>query len=297
MKFLSGIALIVACLSVPPLARAEIAVKDDAGHDVRLPQPAQRIVTLAPHLAELLFAAGAGEKLVGAVDYSDYPPAAKKAARVGGYDRLDLEAIAALKPDLALAWESGNNPAQIDRLRALGVTVYLSEPSRMADVASQIERLGQLAGSEAVAQAAARRFRARLDTLRAANADKPKVRVFYQLWNAPLMTVGGPQIISDAIALCGGVNIFAQIDRVAPTVNIEAVLAADPEVIIAAGMGDARPDWLRDWQRWPEMTAVKRDNLFHIDPDILVRHTPRLLDGAARLCADLDLARQRRPAR
>ncbi|MDR2837855.1 MAG: cobalamin-binding protein [Azonexus sp.] len=289
-------ACFAAFLAILPVARADIVVKDDAGREVRLAQPAQRIVTLAPHLAELLFAAGAGEKLVGAVDYSDYPPAAKKAPRVGGYDRLDLEAVAALKPDLALAWASGNSAAQIDRLRALGLTVYVSEPSRMASVASQIEDLGQLAGSEAAANTAARRFRERLENLRATNAKKPPVRVFYELWNAPLMTIGGSQIISDVITLCGGVNVFAGIDRKAATVSIEAVLAADPEAIIATGMGEARPEWLRDWGEWPRLTAVKRDNLFHINPDLLHRHTPRILDGAEQLCADLDIARARRPS-
>ncbi|MDR1995408.1 cobalamin-binding protein [Azonexus sp.] len=285
------VALLAFCL---PNAHAELVVKDDTGREVRLPAPAQRIVTLAPHAAEILFAAGAGSKLVGAVEYSDYPAEAKKVPRVGAYSRLDLEAIAALKPDLLLAWESGNNMNQIDKLRTLGLTVYVSQPNRMEDVADQLERLGQLAGTEAVANAAAQHFRERLASLRAANAGKPKVRVFYQIWKAPLMTVGGPQIISSAIALCGGVNMFGHLDRMAPTVSVEAVLEADPEVIIATGMSDARPDWLNDWAKWTRMTAVKRDNLFHIHPDILQRHTPRLLDGAERLCAVLDVARNRR---
>lgn len=287
-------ALLALCL---PNAHAELVIKDDTGRAVRLPAPARRIVSLAPHATESLFAAGAGDKLVGAVEYSDYPAEAKKVPRVGGYSRLDLEAIAALKPDLVLAWESGNNMNQVDKLRALGLTVYVSQPNRMEDVADQLERLGQLAGTEAVANAAARHFRERLDSLRAANAGKPKVRVFYQIWKAPLITVGGPQIISSAIALCGGVNVFGHLDRMAPTVSVEAVLEADPEAIIATGMGDARPDWLNDWAKWTRMTAVQRDNLFHINPDILQRHTPRLLDGAEQLCTVLDVARNRRPSR
>lgn len=278
-------------------ARAELIVVDDTGREVRLPGPAQRIVTLAPHAAEILFAAGALGKLVGAVEHSDYPAEAMKAPRVGSYSRLDLEAIAALKPDLLFAWETGNNMNQIDKLRALGLTVYVSQPNRMEDVADQIERLGQLAGTEAAAKASARHFRERLESLRVAHAGKPRLRVFYQIWNAPLMTVGGPQIISSAITLCGGVNIFGHLDKMAPTVGVEAVLDADPEVIIAAGRGDARPEQLNDWAKWTRMTAVKRDNLFHIHPDILHRHTPRLLDGAEQLCAALDVARQRRAAR
>lgn len=276
-------------------AQAEIVVKDDTGASVRLKEPARRIVALAPHIAESLYAAGGGERLVGTVDYSDYPPEAKKVPRVGGYSRIDLEAVAALKPDLVLAWQSGNNMPQIEKLKALGLTVHIAQPNKMDDVANQLEKLGQLAGSERLAQQAAAAFRKRLESLRATHAHKPKVRVFYQIWKTPLMTVGGPQIISDAIRLCGGDNVFGDLKQMAPTVNLEAVLETDPEAIVATGMGDARPEWLSDWDKWTRMTAVKRGNLFHINPDIMQRHTPRILDGTEKLCAHLDVARSRRP--
>lgn len=278
-------------------AQAELVFKDDTGREVRLKGPAKRIVTLAPHATEMLYAAGAGDRLVGTVEYSDFPPAAKKVPRVGSYDRFDLEAISALKPDLIIAWESGNPAAPVEKLKALGLTVYVSQPNRMEDVAGQLERLGQLAGTEATANAAAAQFRQRLETLRRNNAGKPKVRVFYQIWIAPLMTVGGPQIITSAIQLCGGENVFGHLTQMAPTVSVEGVLAADPEAIVATGMGDARPEWLNDWNKWSRMTAVKRGNLFHIHPDLMQRHTPRILDGAEQLCADLDVARSRRPAK
>jgi iron complex transport system substrate-binding protein len=286
-----------AAFALLPAAHADLVFKDDTGQEVRLKGPAKRIITLAPHAAESLYAAGAGDKLVGTVDYSDYPPEAKKVPRVGGYSRIDLEAVAALKPDLVLAWESGNNMTQVDKLKALGLTVYVSQPNMMINVADQVERMGQLAGTEAIAKATAERFRLRLDKLRAANSDKPKVRVFYQIWKSPLMTVGGSQIISDAIRLCGGENVFGKMTQMAPTVSVEAVLEADPEAIIATGMGDSRPEWLHDWDKWTRMTAVKRGNLFHINPDIMQRHTPRILDGAEKLCAHLDVARSRRPAK
>lgn len=288
---------LAAALTLLPPAHADLVAKDDTGREVRLKAPAQRIVALAPHIAESLFAAGAGSKLVGTVDYSDYPPEAKKVPRVGGYSRLDLEAIAALQPDIVLAWESGNNMPQVDKLRALGLTVHVSQPNKMENVADQLERLGRLAGTEASANAAAERFRKRLAGLRAANANKPKVRVFYQIWKAPLTTVGGPQIISDAITLCGGENVFGHLPKMAPTVTVEAVLEADPEAIVATGMGDAKPEWLHDWDKWTRLTAVKRNNLFHINPDIMQRHTPRILDGAEKLCAHLDVARSHRPAK
>jgi iron complex transport system substrate-binding protein len=278
-------------------AHAELVFKDDSGHEIRLKAPAKRIVTLAPHATELLYAAGAGDRLIGTVEYSDFPPAAKKVPRVGSYDRFDLEAISALKPDLIIAWETGNPAAQVDKLKALGLTVYVTQPNRMEDVAGQLERFGRLAGTEATADAAAAQFRQRLETLRRNNSGKPKIRVFYQIWITPLMTVGGPQIITSAIQLCGGENVFGHLTQMAPTVSVEAVLAADPEAIVATGMGDARPEWLNDWNKWPRMMAVKRGNLFHIHPDLMQRHTPRILDGAEKLCADLDVARSRRPAK
>ena len=291
------LAVLTTAFVVSTHARADLVLKDDIGQEIRLKAPAKRIVALAPHIAESLYAAGAGDRLVGTVEYSDYPPEAKKVPRVGGYSRVDLEAIAALKPDLVLAWESGNNMPQVDKLKGLGLTVYVSQPNKIENVADQLVRLGQLAGTEPAANAAAERFRKRLDGLRAANAGKPKVRVFYQIWKTPLMTVGGPQIISDAIRLCGGDNIFGHLGKMAPTVSVEAVLEADPEAIIATGMGDAKPEWLHDWDKWTRMTAVKRDNLFHINPDIMQRHTPRILDGTEKLCAHLDVARSHRPAK
>jgi len=291
MKFAHFCALTAAfCLSAA--ATAELVVKDATGQEIRLPGPARRIVTLAPHLAESLYAAGGGERLVGTVDYSDYPPPAKKLPRVGGYSRIDLEAVVALRPDLIVAWESGNASAQLGKLKALGLPVFILQPNRMEDVAGQLEILGRLAGSEASARLAADRFRQRLAALQANNASKPRVRVFYQIWKTPLMTVGGPQIISDAIRLCGGENVFGQLSQMAPTVSIEAVLDADPETIIATGMGDARPEWLHDWDKWTRLSAVKHHNLFHINPDIMQRHTPRILDGTEQLCSHLDQARR-----
>lgn len=275
-----------------PFCRADIVVRDDAGTEVRLKQPAQRIIALAPHIAETLFAAGAGERLVGTVDYSDYPEAAKKVPRVGSYARLDMEAVLALKPDLVIAWQSGNSPAHVEKLKQLGLPVFITQPDRIEDIARDLDRYGLLLGNPEGARAADA-FRARLASLRAQYAGRPKVRVFYQVWRDPLTTVAGKQIIGDVIRLCGGENVFASLDQMAPNVSVEAVLAANPEAIVASGMGDARPEWLDDWKRWPQLTAVARDNLFYVPPDLIQRQTPRLLDGAERLCRQLDIARER----
>jgi iron complex transport system substrate-binding protein len=280
------------CLLSPALA--EVAVVDGTGTTVRLDRPARRIITLAPHLAETLFAAGAGDRLVGTVDYSDYPEAVKKLPRVGGYSRLDLEAVLALEPDLIVAWHTGNASANIDKLRGFGFPIYLSQPDRLEDVAGEIERLGRLAGTSEAADEAARQLNARLSALRGQYSGRPVVRTFYQIWKQPLSTVGGRQIISSVIHLCGGENVFGGLKTIAPAIGVEAVLAADPEAIVASGMDEARPEWLDDWKRWPTLTAVARDNLFFVPPDLIQRHTPRLLDGAERLCRHLETARSRR---
>jgi len=287
-------AFILAAASWSLLASAEISVTDDTGAAVTLKQQARRIVTLAPHLAETLFAAGAGDRLVGTVDYSDYPEAAKKVPRVGGYSRVDLEAVVALKPDLIIAWYSGNAPANIEKLRGFGFPVYVSQPDRIEDVAREIERIGRLAGTSQAADAAAENFRARLDGLRREYEKKARVRTFYQIWKQPLSTVGGRQIISSVIRLCGGDNVFGDLQALAPVVSVEAVVSTDPEAIVASGMGEARPEWLDDWKRWPAITAVARNNLFFVPPELIQRHTPRLLDGAEVLCRHLQSARDRR---
>lgn len=298
MKFsASSLRLCAAAVGVflLPFAHAEVSVRDDLGNTVRLANPAQRIVSLSPHTTETLFAAGAGSRVVGTVDYSDYPEAAKKIPRVGGYSAFDLEAVVKHKPDLIVAWYSGNAPAHVDKLKAMGFPIYVSQPNRIEDVAGEIERLGQLAGSTATAQAAARAFRERLASLTARYSKRPVVRTFYQIWKEPLMTIGKDQIISDAVRLCGGDNVFGKLETMAPRVTVEAVIAANPEIIVASGMGDSRPEWLDDWKRWTTIEAVKRDNLFFVQPELLQRHTPRILDGTERLCEHLETARSRRP--
>lgn len=283
-------------LSASSALAAGISVRDDTGATVSLAQPAQRIVTLSPHLAETVFAAGAGGQIVGTVDYSNYPEAARRIPRVGGYSRFDLEAVVALKPDLIIAWEGGNAPAHLQKLRRLGLPVYLSQISRLEDIAGEIERIGVLAGTRQSADTAARTFRQRLADLQARYAGRPVVRTFYEVWHQPLKTIGGQQFISSVIRLCGGENVFGTLTATAPDVTVEAVLAANPEAIIASGMGEARPEWLDDWQARPGLLAAQRQNLFFIPPDLIQRHTPRLLDGAERLCQHLETARSRRPA-
>jgi len=281
--------VLIALLTAP--AFAAVRVTDDLGQTVVLAQPARRIVSLAPHVTETLFTAGAGSHLVGAVSYSDYPEAAMNIPRVGGYHNLDLERIAALKPDLIIAWAGGNPLQQVEHLRTLGLTVYVADPRRLEDIASSIERFGDLSGTGKVSARAAASFRARLTGLKQRYAHRRPVNIFYQIWHEPLMTVNGEHLISRAIELCGGRNVFAGLSLLTPKIDIEAVLAADPEVIAASGMDAARPQWLDDWRRWPQLRAVRREQLVFIHPDLIQRASPRVLDGAEQLCRALDRAR------
>ncbi|HEV3104567.1 MAG TPA: cobalamin-binding protein [Trinickia sp.] len=281
-------------------ARAAVTVVDDAGATVTLAAPARRVVSLAPHATELAYAAGGGAKLVAAVSYSDYPPAAKALPRVGGNTGLDLERIVALKPDLVIVWRHGNDDRQLERLRAMHIALFRSEPRKLDDVATNLERLGQLFGTSETAEAAAKEYRSEIAQLRARYAGLAPVRVFYQVWDHPLLTLNGTHIVSDAIALCGGHNVFADLAPLVPAVSTEAVVAADPEAIITASVGTTAPDAplpsLGTWRAWRGMTAVARGNLFAIDGDLIDRPGPRLAQGADALCRDLDMARSRRPS-
>jgi iron complex transport system substrate-binding protein len=274
---------------LPTLAHAAIAVRDDTGRRVSVAKPAQRIISLAPHVTELLFAAGAGALIVGTPEYSDYPKAAKRIPRIGNASGLDLERIVALRPDLIVAWQSGNPSWVLERILQSKMTIFLSEPRKIEDIASNLERLGLLTGNAEVARRASRHFLERYHGLQSRYAQRPPVTVFYQVWSDPLMTINGAHLISSVIRLCGGVNVFADLPILVPRIGIEAVLQAQPQVIVAAGAKDSQA--LAGWRKWPQLQAVRKGNLFLIPYDEIARHTPRVLDGAERLCIALDQAR------
>ena len=285
--------LAAALLALALVAHAEVRVVDDYGREVVLEAPARRVVSLAPHLTELMYDAGAGDRMVGALAYSDYPAAARRLPRVGSEATIDLEALVALKPDLVLAWPSSGSAAAVQRIAQLGIPVYRSEPRELEDIARTLERLGRLAGTEAAAHRAARAFRAREARIARKYGWRPTVRVFYEVWNRPLMTVNGDHVISKVIRLCGGANAMADLPALAPEIDRERVLRADPEVILAGGPGGRRPAWLDDWRAFAQLAAVRADNLFTIDADLLERQTPRILDGAEAMCRILEQARRK----
>lgn len=285
-------ALIFALLLPLQPALAAVSVIDDGKHNVTLSAPAQRIVSLAPHATELLYAAGAGAKLVGAGEYSDYPPEAKRLPSVGRTDSFDLERVIGLKPDLVVVWGSGNSATQVAKLRKLGITTFESEPRDFAAIASSLERLAVLAGTERVGRQAAAAFRTRLNSIAEVYAKRATVSVFYQIWREPLMTLNDAHLASAVIRLCGGENSFGKLPLLAPVISVEAVLQADPEVIIV-GSGPNEVS-ASNWRRFPNMRAVVRDNVYALDSDLMTRGAPRILDGAEALCKHLDDARAKR---
>ncbi len=287
-------ALFFALLMFAASAQAAISVVDDAGQRVTLARPAQRVISMAPHVTELLFAAGGGARIVGAMNYSDYPAAARNIPLIGSNSQIDIERVIAMKPDLLIVWQSGNTARQIAQLQGLGIPVFHSEPRRLDEVATSLLRLGQLLGTEPVARAAANAYTAKLAALRARYAQRPPVTVFYQAWDSPLYTLNGEQIASDAIRACGGRNIFAELKTVAPQVGVEAVVQKDPEAIVGGKLYTPQDRGLSIWQPYKGMTAVRRNNLFTLDEEMLTRPGPRVADGAATLCARLDEARARR---
>ncbi len=283
--------ILLLSLGLMTAVQADVSVKDDQGNIVSLQQPAKRIISLAPHITESLFAAGAGDKIIGAVSYSDYPEAAKRIPRVGGYPSADLEKIISLKPDLVIAWPSGNNLKQVDKLTTFGIKVFMSEPRYPKDIAKTIQRFGVLAGTNKIANKTANEFLKHYESLKEKFSHKEKVKVFYQIWNKPIMTISGNHLISEIITLCGGENVFADLKILTPRISLESVLASKAEAIISGGMGKARPEWLEEWKAWPELPAVKNAHLFYIDPALMQRVGPRILNGADKLCELLERAR------
>lgn len=272
---------------------AAVGVVDDMGRKVTLSAPARRIVSLAPHATELLFAAGAGDRVIGTARFSDYPAAARRIPRIGDAERLDMERLLMLKPDLVVAWHSSLPQATLERLTGLGLVVYISEPRDLSMIAGDMTALGRLAGTGGTAAVAARRFSAKLNALRERYGHRPPVRVFYQIWDEPLMTVNGEHFISHVLRLCGARNIFAGLKALSARVSAEAVVAANPQAIVTAAAAGARRDMFARWRGWHAMAAVRLHNFFVLSADDINRPGPRILQGAARLCRDMDRARRR----
>jgi iron complex transport system substrate-binding protein len=251
-----------------------------------------RIVTLAPNLAELVFAAGAGEYLVGVSAYSDYPPDVTGLPIVGDAFTIDQEVLALLKPDLLLAWQSGTPAHVVDELRRAGYVVETVRTQNLIDISAALRQIGELTGRQDYATGAADEFDSGLRRLEERYASSEHIRVFYQVSKRPLYTVSNGHFVSELISLCGGQNVFADLEELAPGVDVEAVIDRDPEVMLAAA--DAGNDAFGEWDRWPNMTSNRYGNRFLLPGDEISRPTPRVLAAGAAICDALQVARERR---
>lgn len=274
-------------------AQAAITVKDDAGQMVTVAKPAQRVISIAPSVTELLFAAGGGSHVVGAVNYSDYPEAAKRIPRIGSNREIDMELLISLKPDLIVAWRHNSSERQIEMVRKLGIPVFQSDPQTLDAIADSVLRLGQLMGTDAEARRTATGLTEQLASLRKKYANRAPVRTFYQVWDKPLYTLSGKHILTDAMRLCGGENIFDKLTVTAPIVTLESVLQENPEVIIATA--EKNYGGVQLWKPYGTITAVRSNNLFTLDGHLLNRAGPRMIQGTAAMCEVLEQARGRRP--
>lgn len=279
-------ALVVSLAIVGSAQAASISVDDDTGRTVTLMAPAERVVALAPHAVEMLYIIGAGETLVGAIEGSDYPEAARALPRVGSYRGIALEAVLARTPDLVVTWASGTPRALVERLGTLGIPVYASEPRRLAQVAENLRELGRLTGHGEAGDAMADAFLSRLAVLDQDLDDPP--RVFYQLGDNPLTTLADGHIVTEVIRHCGGEPLFAESPVLVPQISREALLQARPEVILSASHGEA---WKAAWQRWELLPAVREEHLYTLDPDLINRPGPRIIEAVEAVCEALNESR------
>jgi len=277
-------------LAISQSSIASITLSQANGDSLTLPGPAGRIITLAPNLAELVFAAGAGGSLKAVVEYSNFPEQVAQIPRVGDAFRIDLERIIQLNPDLVIAWKSGNPQTALQKLQQLGISVWQVEITRPEQIADIVEQISDAAGTRSTGEAVALQLRDRLARLKKQNADKIPVSFFYQIAPRPLYTVNSQHIISRSLAICGGNNVFSDLPALAPQISRESVIIANPQVMIAPETaGD--PPALLIWQDWPQLQAIQNDNMVYLPADEISQATPRLLDSIELACKNLDQVR------
>jgi iron complex transport system substrate-binding protein len=278
-------------MGVSHASAENISLLQADGGTLELPQPASRIITLAPHLAELVFAAGAGDRLIATVEYSDFPADAQKIERVGDAFRLDLEKIVTLRPDLIIAWGSGNPKAAVQRLEDLGLPVWTIEIRQPHEIVKALRAFGEATASPQIARRTADELDRRIEALEENYRNRADVKYFYQVAERPLYTVNGEHLISRMLKKCGGVNIFHNEPGLAQQVSHESVIVADPDVLIAPRVS-AADEPLKQWQDWPSMRAIQRNALIHVSADGISRATPRMVDAVETACGELDKLRQ-----
>ena len=290
VRFLSRVLIAVLAAAAGSSSGAVTAV-DDRGERVVLAVPAQRIVALAPSITELVFAAGAGDRLVAVARYSDFPPQAGTIAQIGDASRIDIERVISLKPDLVIAWKTGNHAGDYERLKRLGFAVFIAEPDRLQAIGRLVRTIGTLAGTGEAAGQTAEIFERAIESLAGQYRERPAVPVFYEIWHSPLMTVNGRHLISDVIALCGGRNVFGGVPALTPVVSLESVIAARPAVVLGGSSATSPDEFAAAWQRDSRFEALRKLRAIYVDPDLIQRQSPRVLDGARAVCAQLERVR------
>lgn len=272
---------------------ASRVVTDDTGRRVSVPAPPLRIASLAPNITAMLFAAGAGGELVATTEYSSEPPAAMRIARIGDANAIDLERLVALHPDVIVAWPGGENPAETELIGRLGIPIYRERVAALPDLPASVRRLGVLAGTQSAADREAEELDAQIAALTRRYADSKPVTVLLQVWSRPVYTIGGPHLLTNALRTCGARNVFADLRQLGPAVSTEAVIARDPEVIVAVAPRAQSASWLAQWQRFPKLRAVASGNLINFPDQRLTRLGPGTLEATAELCRAIDAARSR----
>ncbi len=274
------------------LQAAAFTVTDDSNTQLIFDAPPQRIISLVPNLTEQAYAAGLGSRLVAVSAYSDYPEQAKQLPQVGDAFRLDWERIVALKPDLVLAWGSGLSARDRAAFEKLKLKLLVLEPRRLDDIPKILRLLGRIAGTQAVAEAAAHAFEQQRAALRKQYAGRPIVRAYFQIAAAPLLTVNGAHIISDVLNLCGAQNVFADAPLLVPAVSDEALVKENPQVMLGIAATREQQEEIKNlWRRLP-LTAVRQGHTGFVHPDLISRSTPRILQGAQQICEQVDLIRR-----
>jgi len=264
--------LFLALLALNELSAAQIQVMDDLGLAVTISGRAERIISLSPHTAELLVAAGAAANLAGVASFHDYPPLIRDLPVVSHFSGLDRERLLTLKPDLVVAWASGNKPNDVAWLKSMGIPVYLSEPSDLADISASIEKLGQLTGRRDQAKLAANRFRTDLERSCPGRSSQPLQPAYYEIWPSPPMTIGGKHWLNQVLEKAGLHNVFADQERQIISVTPEALLARNFEVKISSF---PQPDSIS-----PVKKRVQGN-------EQLARPGPRIIEGLDLLCKQL----------
>jgi len=292
-RFSIGLQALIVCWGLAEIktSAAEVSVIDDAGRTVTLASPVDRIISLAPHNTENLFSAGAGSKVVGVVEYSDYPPAAKKISSVGSHIQFNLEAILALEPDLVVAWRSGNTGGALQQIERFGIPVYYSEPNSFADIVENIREFALLSGAEQWSDSGLETVLHNIEAARADYAGRSPLNVFYQVWTDPLMTLNREHIISKVLEVCGARHLFAELPIIAPRISVEAVVDANPDVIVT-GMKDRQKPDMSMWDKWQTVNAVKNRHYVFVDSDIMHRHTVRMLEAVPDFCRQINNVRE-----